>query len=236
MITRNQIKLIQSLKLKKNREQLGLFVVEGKKMIEELIASDFEVEQIYHSNEFEITHEKAIQISSKDLERISFLSSNNNVLALVKIKESSAKTNPNELTLVLDSISDPGNLGTIIRTADWFGVEQILCSENTVDVYNPKVIQASMGSLFRVAVKYVDLKSELDNFKGKIYGAYLDGNSIYKEKFDNGILIIGSESHGISKDLENYVTNKVTIPKYGNAESLNAAVATAIILSEFKRP
>ncbi|MFP5471113.1 MAG: TrmH family RNA methyltransferase [Bacteroidia bacterium] len=235
MITRNQIKLIQSLKLKKNREEHHLFVVEGKKMVDELINSDFEIEQIYHTQDVAISHKKAIQISKKDLERISFLSSNNEVLALVNIKKSSAKIKPNEITIALDAISDPGNLGTIIRTADWFGVKHIICSENTVDVYNPKVIQASMGSLFRVNVNYVDLEQTLKSFKGNIYGSYLKGNNLYKEKLESGILLIGSESHGISNEREKFVTNKITIPKFGNAESLNAATATAIILSEFKR-
>jgi TrmH family RNA methyltransferase len=235
MITHNQIKLIKSLNEKKNREEQQLFVVEGKKMVDELIQSDFDIEQIYHTQEYDINHPKAIKIAKKDLERISFLSSNCDVLALVKAKTKSSKIVENTIVLALDSINDPGNLGTILRTADWFGVKQIICSKNTVDVYNPKVIQASMGSIFRVDIAYVDLETALKNYKGNIYGAYLDGKNIYKESLNSGVLLIGSESHGISKSLEKYVTNKVTIPKYGKAESLNAAIATAIVLSEFKR-
>lgn len=236
MITNQQIKLIQSLKMKKKREELGLFVVEGKKLVDELIHSSFEIESIYHTNDCKFEHKKAILVHKKELDRISQFKTNNDALAIVKCKSKNVSRNPNGLSLVLDSINDPGNLGTIIRTADWFNISTIYCSENTVDSYNHKVIQASMGSIFRVDVIYTNLTELLKIFKGKVYGAMLNGNNIYKENLEkNALVVIGSESHGISEEIMPYITNPITIKSFGKAESLNAAVATSIICSEFKR-
>jgi len=232
VINNREIKLINSLKRKKNRLEEGLFIVEGEKNVEELLLSDFEVLDIYATDDWhnDVSH---IKISPKELGRISSLSTPNKVLALVKIPDSNS-INTNITSVVIDGVNDPGNLGTIIRTANWFGINQVICSNNSVDFFNAKVIMASMGSVFKTEVFYTDLKEHLSNSKLPIYGALLEGESIYNVKFNEpSLLLLGSESHGISKDLFPFITDKTTIPGSGNAESLNLGISTAIYCSEY---
>ena len=201
MLSRNQIKFIKSLKQKKFRLQQQLFVVEGEKLVNEFLNSDWEIEQIYATKEWQ-GEGGAVEITTKELERISFLKTPNKVLAIVKIplKESVASEN---LVLALDAVKDPGNLGAIIRLADWFGVQNILCSEDCVEMYNPKVVQASMGSIIRVQVQYVDLKSTLESMDDyQVYAAVIDGENMFSiKKSEKIIVLMGSESHGVSQDL-----------------------------------
>tara|TARA_B100000900_G_scaffold362088_1_gene335154 strand:- start:111 stop:824 length:714 start_codon:yes stop_codon:yes gene_type:complete len=237
MLSRNQIKFIKSLKQKKFRLQQQLFVVEGEKLVNEFLNSDWEIEQIYATKEWQ-GEGGAVEITTKELERISFLKTPNKVLAIVKIplKESVASEN---LVLALDAVKDPGNLGAIIRLADWFGVQNILCSEDCVEMYNPKVVQASMGSIIRVQVQYVDLKSTLESMDDyQVYAAVIDGENMFSiKKSEKIIVLMGSESHGVSQDLLKLQHQKITIPKSGNSkiESLNVANACGIILAQLSR-
>jgi RNA methyltransferase, TrmH family len=253
MISTNQIKHINSLKIGKFRRTYNQFLLEGKKSVCDLLKSDFEIIEIFSlknwiNNNFELLKEKNIEIleiNEKELSRISSLKTPNDVIAIVKIPQNELipKNVFSGLCLVLDEIKDPGNLGTIIRTADWFGIENIICSENSVDVYNPKVVQATMGSITRVKVYYTQLVEFLSSKPSeiKIFGTLLEGDNIYKKQLaENAIILIGNESHGISKELLPLIEEKISIPKgTGNkqdmAESLNASIATAIICSEFCR-
>jgi len=240
MITANQKKFVKSLALKKYRTEHNCFVVEGVKLVEELLQSDFEVINIYaNSNWIENNPTRdAEQVSQKDLEIMSSFKTANEVLAVVKQKQNGLVDYDSSLTIALDNLQDPGNLGTIIRTADWFGIKTIVCSENTVDIYNHKVIQATMGSLFRVNIVYTDL---IDFFKENsglnVYGALLDGNNVYQKELNkNGsVLLMGNESKGISEELLPFISDKILIPKIGQAESLNVSTATAILCAEFVR-
>ena len=232
MINNREIKLINSLKRKKNRIEEGLFVVEGEKNIEELLDSNFEIVNIYGTDEW-LTDVEHIKISSKDLERITSLSTPNKVLALVKIPIVNS-INKGITSLVIDSVNDPGNLGTIIRTANWFGIKQIICSSNSVDKFNPKVIMASMGSIFKTDVIYTDLFQFILESKLPVYGALLKGESIYNLKIKSPCsFLLGSESHGISAELIPLITNKTTIPGGENTESLNLGISAAIYCSEY---
>lgn len=232
MLTKNKIKQIRSLSLKKNRKTEGLFIAEGEKIVNEIIDSNFEIESIFATSDW--NGSDATLVSEKELSRISFLKTPNKVLAVVKIPDFDLNISGNTV-IALDGVSDPGNLGTIIRLADWFGVEQILCSKNTVDYLNPKVVQASMGSISRVNVHYIDLKSELEKCSDyKLYVTTVDGNNFSEFEISNrSIIIFGSESNGISKDILALSSEKITISKSQNskAESLNVAVACGIILS-----
>jgi TrmH family RNA methyltransferase len=232
VINNREIKLINSLKRKKNRIEEGLFVVEGEKNVEELLHSNFQILEIYATNNWnsEVEHHK---ISEKDLGRVSSLSTPNKVIALVKIPKQES-INTNITSIVIDGVNDPGNLGTIIRTANWFGINQVICSNNSVDKFNPKAIMASMGSIFKTDVFYTDLKNYLKESKLPIYGALLEGDSIYDTSFnDPSILLLGSESHGISIDLIPSITHKTTIPGNESTESLNLGVSAAIYCSEY---
>jgi TrmH family RNA methyltransferase len=238
MLSKNQIKLIISLKQKKQRELHGLFVVEGLKGINELLQSHFKLEALYDTGDSFSGSPEAIKISEKELQKISFLKTPNTALAVFKIPE----TQPVEYTklvVALDSIRDPGNLGTIIRLCDWFGVRDLICSVGTVDCYNPKVIQATMGSITRVNINYLSLETVLVEQPCNVFGAFMDGDTIYSETLpNNGILVLGNEANGISKSIEQLVTKRLSIPRFGaqNAtESLNVATAAAIMLSEFRR-
>jgi len=235
MITKNQIKLIKSLSLRKNRLKHKLFLVEGDKNVLDLIKSDFDVHTIFaNSNWSKLNPTVNVSLVSKnELLRISNQKNPNNVLAIACIKESKI-FNERGLVLVLDDISDPGNLGTIIRTCDWFGVRSIICSNNTVDVYNPKVVQSTMGSLFRVKVMYTDLAKYLKKVKSDVYGTLFDGKNIKKVDFKDDIhIVMGNESNGISKEISKYITEKIKInSKSTKADSLNVAVATSIVLHE----
>ena len=232
MLSKNKIKFIQSLKQKKYRLLHQLYVVEGEKIVNEFLNSDWEIEQIYATKEW---NGNAVEVTSKELERISSLKTPNKVLAIIKIPKRKSVISGN-LVLALDAVKDPGNLGTIIRLADWFGVQHVICSQNCVDLYNPKVVQATMGSICRIQVQYLNLKSTLENMTDyKICAAVTDGQSVFSvEKSEKRIVLLGSESHGISNELIELADQKITIPKSENskAESLNVANACGIILAQ----
>jgi RNA methyltransferase, TrmH family len=240
MVTKNQIKLIISLQQKKYRIAHKLFIAEGEKVIRELLNSSFKLNHIYCTDHTfnDIDGAKITIILPSELKKMSALNTSNNCLAVFEIRIQ-AKLQENGLILALDNIKDPGNLGTIIRLCDWFGISQMICNSETVDVYNPKVVQASMGSLTRVAIYYLDLKQYLSNTKMPIYGTFMDGESIYSSDLvQNSIVIMGNEANGISTEIEKYVNKRIAIPRFGTiqkTESLNVASATAIVLNEFKR-
>ena len=238
MISKNQIKFIKSLSLKKNRVKAQLFIAEGEKIVNELLNSKFEIEQIYATKQFSgisSSDKSAVTlVSSEELSRISNLTSPNNVLAIVKISQKESEKSGG-IKLVLDDVNDPGNLGTIIRICDWFGVTQLICSNSTVDCYNPKVVQSAMGSLFKLDIKYLDLATYLADIDTPIYGAYMNGVDVKEQELPKQLhLIMGNEANGISESISKYITNKVSIKNIGgNTESLNVAVATSILLHEF---
>ncbi len=238
MLSKIKIKYIKSLQLKKNRLQEKLFIVEGTKSILEFVNSKFTTAIVYGTKTFEQQninilrqHNVAFELAEEnELKQAGFLSSNNSAIALVEIPEQVLTINENDWVIALDTINDPGNLGTIIRIADWYGVNQIIVTENSVDVFNPKVVNASKGSLARVNVEYADLAKLFNTYKGQIIGADMEGADIHSFAAPkSGILVMGSESHGISEELQKLLTDKITIPRIGNAESLNVGVATAII-------
>jgi len=239
MITKNQIKYIRGLSLKKNRIKEQCFVVEGEKCLAELLNSSFEIVELFALKDWidenKSVFDKIQAISFKELERISNLKSPNKVLAVVKMKEQEIIQSKSTVTLVLDDINDPGNLGTIIRMCDWFGVKQIICSENTVDTYNPKVVQSTMGSLFRTHIIYADLSAYLAKVTTPVYGAYMDGKNVKNIKINHKVhLVMGNEADGMSEKVEKYISKRVAIKNIGgNTESLNVAVATSILLHEF---
>jgi len=236
MLSNSQKKYINSLKQKKYRTQHSSFIVEGDKMVRELLNSDYEIEQVFGTEI--IDADNFTEVSEKELGSISALKTPNKFLAVAKQKENLQPLLKDQFFIVLDNVQDPGNLGTIIRTADWFGIKNIVCSLNSVDMYNPKVIQATMGSLFRVNVAYVDLQDLFNQNNGlTVYGAVLEGNNVYKTKIEqnNSVLLMGNESKGISDDLKPFITHKISIPQFGKAESLNVATATAILCSEYRR-
>lgn len=238
MLSKSQIKTITSLKQKKYRLQQGLFVAEGVKTINELIASHFSLQQLYTTNSFKIDANLETVISENELKKISFLKTPNTALAVFKIPEPKPiKTN--QLLVALDNVRDPGNLGTIIRLCDWFGITDLVCNLETVDCYNPKVVQATMGSITRVNVSYLNLPEFLKASQSPIFGAFMEGENIYKSHLPrNGILVLGNEANGISIDIEQLITTKISIPRFGqlqSTESLNVATAAAILLSEFRR-
>ncbi len=242
MISKSDVKYIQSLAHKKFREEERLFVVEGVKMVEEmLIEYPEKISHLYATQPWadRLSQFPALQcpvsvIDVKILNRISQLKTPNEVLALVKVpQQMELGVVGNGVTVVLDQLQDPGNLGTIIRTCDWFGLKNIVCSIDTVDAFNHKTVQSAKGSLLRLNISYTDLSPFLSNQKHlPIYAAALGGHSIHEVSFQQpAILVIGNEANGISNDVINIATEKITIPKKGKAESLNAAIATAIILS-----
>ena len=240
MVSKNQIKRISSLHQKKYRIAHQLFIAEGVKGINELLQSNFELEHLYVTiDEFKSvsTTQKTV-ISDADLKKISALTTPNTCLAVFKIPKEKPVLNKG-LIVALDTIRDPGNMGTILRLCDWFGINQVVCSKETVDLYNPKVVQATMGSIARVNVNYLNLKDFLETTSLPIYGTFMDGEDLYNSEITNeGIIILGNEANGISKEIEELVTKRITIPRFGNlqqTESLNVATATAIVLSEFKR-
>ncbi len=235
MISKNEVKYIQSLCHKKNRQQEGLFLVEGEKMVDELLQGAFTIKHIYAVQSWLDSHPAigvaATAVTEDELQKISALQTANRVLAIVQQPEQKL-ADLRGLNLVLDGIQDPGNLGTIIRIADWFGIRNIICSTDTVEVHNPKVIQSTMGSFMRVNLVYEDLPVFLKAHPQQVYGALLNGVAMHTlPKPVQGFLVIGNESKGIRADVLPFVTNPVTIPRIGHAESLNAAVATGILLS-----
>ena len=249
MLSRNQAKYINSLKLSRSREELGEFVAEGVKVLGELLSSDWEISKIFALPEWidtnlETLRKKGLdcqEVNEQELKQISQLSTPNQVLATVKrpSRDVGSGTDLSGLTIMLDHIQDPGNLGTIIRTADWFGIGQIICSHHTADLFNPKVIQSTMGSFIRVKVGYTDLRQFLEKLPEQIqvYGSMAGGENIYTTEITkDAILIIGNESHGISPSLLPYLSKRIGIPgSKSGAESLNASIATAIICAEFYR-
>jgi len=242
MLSKSKAKYIQSLGQKKHRDEEGRFVAEGPKIVEELIQSvPGMIEEIYALTEWiETNHHDQLllpieEVTPSELQRISQLKTSNQVLAVLRKLHLDATPVVNDrLTLVLDTVQDPGNLGTIIRIADWFGVMQIICSHDCADVYNPKVVQASMGSVARVQVIYEDLPAWLERHHDvPVYAMMLDGKEIDSiGKIEEGLIIIGNESKGISEEVARYATEKITITGKGKAESLNAAIATGIVLSK----
>jgi TrmH family RNA methyltransferase len=239
-ISKNQLKLITSLSQKKYRQKNSLFIVEGIKVVNELLNSFFQVDTLFATDDFEttISLDKIVRISEKDLQKISNLKSPNKVVGLFKIPDQKP-LQQNGLTIVLDAINDPGNLGTIIRLCDWFGVTQLICSKDTVDCYNAKVVQASMGSLTRISIKYIDLENYLQETNLPTFIADMNGENVYKVALPKeAILVMGNEANGVSDELKTLIKNKISIPRFGETqetESLNVATATAILLSEFCR-
>lgn len=245
MLSKSQISLFKSLQHKKFRKVHGLFVVEGYKSVAEFITAGFSIQAIYHTGAIA---SKMLNLSAKinfqeisldDMGKVSSLTTPQDVIALVKIPEWPALNTQllkQKYTLVLDGVQDPGNMGTIIRTADWFGIKHIICSEDTVDAYNPKVVQATMGSLARVNIYYANLEQTLPALKIPIYGALLDGQNIYTTNFTGeGLILMGNEGNGIRPGIQQLINHAITIPRLGEAESLNVAIATAIICSEISR-
>lgn len=238
----NEIKFIKSLQQKKFRDLHQLFVVEGVKLAHELFESENYIpKNIYHTEDFEVPpkfKDVSTLISSNDLSRISGLQSPNKVLITVPYSEAKVVFDHDSSFILLDTINDPGNLGTIMRSADWFGINQIIANINSTDQYNPKVIQASMGAIFRIKLQYADLKDELPKLKSKNYailGADMNGENLFEYKFPQKFaLLMGSESHGINQSIKNNVDTFITIPKFGTTESLNVGVACSIILSYIK--
>ena len=239
-ISKNQLKLITSLSQKKYRQKHNLFIAEGVKVLNELLNSPFEIETLFCTDDFEvaISEKKIIRISETELKKVSTLKSPNKALGIFKIPKEKALQNSG-LTIALDAINDPGNLGTIIRLCDWFGVTQLVCSKDTVDCYNQKVVQASMGSLTRVSIYYTDLENYITKSNLDTFIADMDGENVYKTKLPKeGILIMGNEANGVSEEIKSLLQYKISIPRFGETqetESLNVATATAILLSEFKR-
>ena len=239
MVSDKQIKIIKSLKLKKNRIKHNLFVAEGDKTILELITAGFNINSLYSINrQIEGVKNSVIQLSKPELNKISNLSNPKNSLGVFEIPKPK-KINYNKLIIGLDNISDPGNLGTIIRLCDWFGIEDLICSFDTVDSYNPKVVQASMGSISRVNITYLDLQKTLENNSLKTYGTYMQGDSIFEiDEIKNGVILFGNEANGINPNLSKFIDKRLSIPRFGKlkkTESLNVANALSIVLSENSR-
>jgi RNA methyltransferase, TrmH family len=235
-MTNNEIKAVKALNLKKNRDKEDVFCVEGNKLIQELLENSPEIikklyltEPLYTEIDYEL-------IKHNELERISSLKTPNTGIAVCK-KLDTGEFDYSNSCLIVDMLQDPGNLGTIIRTAEWFGVTDIILSNGSVDVYNPKVIQSSMGSFFRTNVFYKDLHEFIPSLQAKVYACSLDGDNIYKQTInrEHFSIVLGNESKGISPEIMELCSNKIFIPRFGNAESLNVGIAAGIILAEFKR-
>jgi TrmH family RNA methyltransferase len=241
MISKNQLKLILQLGQKKYRKQYSQYLVQGEKNVLELLNSPLKAKDVFATQSFidsyqdKYQHVNLIAADEDVLTKASTLVSNNAAIAIVDMPTASAPQ-ASGLILALDGVSDPGNLGTIIRVADWYGIKHIVTSTDSADAYNPKTISATMGSFVRVSVSQVELPAYLSGLNLPIYGAFLDGKSVHKTQFTGqGVLLMGSESHGIRQACAALVTDKITIPAFGGAESLNVAMATGIILDNFKR-
>jgi TrmH family RNA methyltransferase len=239
MVTKSELKYIQSLSDKKVRLETGCFIAEGVKLVGEMIATGYPLKALYALDSWESPDPsiEVTRIEAFELEKMSMLQTPNQVLAVAMMPQKKEVLNlGGPLTIVLDGIQDPGNMGTIIRTADWFGITQIVASEDTVDVYNPKVIGATMGSFMRVSVTYKNLADWMPTVKLPVYGALLEGENVFTIKTpQKGLLVIGSEGKGIRENIIDFVTHPVTIPKSGGAESLNAGIAAGIIVAQLTR-
>ena len=247
MISKNKIKYIRSLELKKNRNKEGKFVAEGFKVVDDLLAlqpADLIVatQEWLHGKHL-ADQTEVIEVTEEELKKVSFLQHPQQVLAVFRqAQDGDFSINTQELSLALDGVQDPGNLGTIIRIADWFGITHIYCSQDTADVYNPKVVQATMGSIARVKVEYGNLLALVESLPADVpvYGTLLDGDNIYQQQLENrGLIVMGNEGKGISPALAKKVNHKLLIPNFpegrATADSLNVAIATAITCSEFRR-
>ncbi|MCA6066275.1 RNA methyltransferase [Chryseobacterium sp. RG1] len=238
MLTAHTIKILQSLDKKKFRQKYNLFLVEGNKTIRELFNSNFKIKEIFSTDPQKLDHSNVpvTHISENELKKISFLMNPKDSVAVCWLNEEQEEIVDKKIQLVLDGIQDPGNLGTIIRLADWFGIEQIVCSEDTVDFYNPKVIQATMGSFTRVNVVYTNLTEYLSNTKNVNVGTDMEGENIYSfERPENLNLILGNEGNGMRPETEKWVQKNITIPRFGKSqstESLNVSMAAGIILGQ----
>jgi TrmH family RNA methyltransferase len=239
MVTKSELKYIQSLSDKKVRLETGCFIAEGVKLVGEMIAAGYPLKAVYALDSWESPDPsiEVTRIEAFELEKMSMLQTPNQVLAVAIMPQKKEVLNlEGPLTIVLDGIQDPGNMGTIIRTADWFGITQIVASEDTVDVYNPKVIGATMGSFMRVSVTYKNLADWMPTVKLPLYGALLEGENVFTIKTpQKGLLVIGSEGKGIRENILDLITYPVTIPKIGGAESLNAGIAAGIIVAQLTR-
>ena len=249
MLSKALQKRISALENKKQRKESGLFVAEGSKTVLDLMAAGLKTDKLIATPEWLQGHTlhpgtDVVEVSNDEMRRISFQQAPQGVMGIFHQPQHQPDTSApqQQLCLALDNVQDPGNLGTIIRIADWFGIEDIFCSVGTADIYNPKTIQATMGAIARVKVHYVDLPSFIASLKGKapIYGTFLDGDNIYSKNLEsNGLIIMGNEGNGIGKECSEYVTERLFIPNYpvgrATSESLNVSVATAIICSEFRR-
>ncbi|WP_304517246.1 TrmH family RNA methyltransferase [Cecembia rubra] len=245
MLSKNTLKFIKSLQQKKFRREEKAFFVEGSKNVTELLQSDFEVTHLLFTEKFAREYHQLIpssgvnlvEVSQKELESAGTFQSNDSALAVAKIKENiSFELKSNEWAIALDDIRDPGNLGTIIRIADWYGIKKLLISNESADIYNPKVLHASMGSFTRVITYYTDLEGFFSKGNYPIYGAFLEGENIYNVNFgQGGIILMGNESNGISQEVSRFVSQKISIPKFGHAESLNVAIATSVICDNMRR-
>lgn len=244
-MTKGDIQLIRSLDDKRSRTESGLFVAEGGKLVRELLASDFRVRKVYYTGDEAVDFPKTCseRVAPKDMERASRLKTPTDVLALVEIPRITFDPADlrGHLTLALDGVQNPGNVGTIIRLADWFGITDVLCSDDSADCWNPKVVQATMGAITRVRVHYGDLAAMISPASLPVYGTFLEGDNIYEASLDTeGIVVMGSEGRGISDSIERLVTRKIFIPPFpadrAGSESLNVSVAAAITISEFRRP
>ncbi len=245
VLSKALIKQINSLKIKKYREKHNLFVAEGRKMIDDLIQIDAPIKQIITSNQ-DYHHEsiEIIHANASEIKKVSFLKTPGDTIAILKIPKYELAINKiqNELSLALDNIQDPGNMGTIIRIANWFGINNVLCSKSCADIYNPKVVQASMGAILGVKVHYIELEKAITQLKQlgeyNVYGTFMNGDNIYGKSLSNkGLIVMGSEGKGISQNLSKLIDHRLTIPSstvsFKGTESLNVAVATGIVLSEF---
>jgi len=245
MISKARIKFIKSLQVKKYRKEAQSFVVEGAKSVEELLKSDFELLHLFATKEFIQKNETALknlkaevqEARETELESVGSFQTSTSALAVARMKPNRPlPLRADEFALVLDDIRDPGNMGTIIRTADWYGITHVIASEETADFYNPKVINATMGSFCRVSVFYTSLAEFLSSMTVPVYGAFLDGQNVHQLPFEKGgLIVIGNEANGISAGVEKKITQRITIPSFGKAESLNAGIATAVILDNLRR-
>ena len=240
MLSKSQIKFITSLQLKKYRKEHLSFVVEGVKTIKEFLNSSYKISSLYVTDAslFEANLPVTV-VSEQQMKKITSFRNPSPALAVFEMRQEHVEITSDDLIIGLDDVRDPGNLGTIIRLCDWFGIATIVCSENTVDCYNPKVIQASMGSLTRVSLVYTDLKNAISQNNLLSYGTFMDGDNIYQSTLQpKGIVIFGNEANGINANLEELIDKRISIPRFGKnqaTESLNVAMATSIVLSEFKR-
>ena len=241
MISKNQVKYVRQLELKKYRRREGVFVAEGPKVVGDLLAAGFRPRYLFATEDWRGKEENAIVtlVTDEELRKLSFLQHPQQVLAVMETPPPAPARKEQGLMLALDGVQDPGNLGTIIRIADWFGIDTIYCSEDTADAWSPKVVQATMGSIARVHINYTSLAELLDATTLPVYGTLLDGENIYQQELsDEGIIVMGNEGNGISPDIRQRITRRLLIPDFhqgDTADSLNVAIATAITCSEFRR-